>query len=249
MTERKPVVVVDHLDVDYKILATGRRATGDSKKLIRGTGRGMRTVNALKDISFTAYEGESVGVIGFNGSGKSTLMRAIVGLTPATRGAVYAASRPNMLGVGASLIGELSGEKNVMLGGLALGFTKGEIDDKYDDIVDFAGLRDFIDMPMRAYSSGMIARLKFSIATSRQHEILIVDEALSVGDREFRERSEERIRAIREAAGTIFLVSHSSSSILDTCTRCIWIDKGVLVMDGEPEEVVDAYKLFRRSIK
>lgn len=242
MTDRKPVVMVDDVHVEYRVLATGKRAgVADARKLLERS-RKLRKVHALKGVSFTAYENDSIGVIGSNGSGKSTLMRAIVGLTPASSGAIYASARPSLLGVGAALLKELSGERNIMLGGLAMGFTRNEIDERFDDIVDFAGLRDFIELPMRTYSSGMTARLKFALATSRDHEILIVDEALAVGDKNFRQRSEERIRSIRDGAGTVFLVSHSMSSIRDTCNRVIWLNKGVLEMDGSPEEVIAAYE-------
>ncbi|MBC7596271.1 MAG: ABC transporter ATP-binding protein [Kineosporiaceae bacterium] len=241
-TNRKPVVVVDGVHVEYKVLATGKRATAaDGRKLMQRS-RTTRTVHALKGVSFTAYEKDSIGVIGSNGSGKSTLMRAIVGLTPTTQGAIYASSRPAMLGVGAALLKDLSGERNVILGGLALGFSLKEIEGELDEIIDFAGIRDFIELPMRTYSSGMTARLKFAIATARAHEILIVDEALAVGDRNFRNRSEARIREIRDNAGTVFLVSHSMQSIKDTCNRVIWLNKGVLEMDGDPEEVIAAYE-------
>ncbi|MBK5216331.1 MAG: ABC transporter ATP-binding protein [Propionibacteriales bacterium] len=242
MTDRKPVVMVDDVHVEYRVLATGKRAgVADARKLLERS-RKLRKVHALKGVSFTAYENDSIGVIGSNGSGKSTLMRAIVGLTPASSGAIYASARPSLLGVGAALLKELSGERNIMLGGLAMGFTRNEIDERFDDIVDFAGLRDFIELPMRTYSSGMTARLKFALATSRDHEILIVDEALAVGDKNFRQRSEERIRSIRDGAGTVFLVSHSMSSIRDTCNRVIWLNKGVLEMDGSPDEVIEAYE-------
>ncbi|GAB3527338.1 ABC transporter ATP-binding protein [Arthrobacter monumenti] len=238
---KTPVVVVDDLYVDYKVHATGKRFKGANKKLLTPT-RGLRSVHALRGVSFTAYENESIGIIGSNGSGKSTLMRAIVGLTPATKGSVYAASRPNMLGIGAALIPDLSGEKNIVLGGLALGLSKARIKELQEQIIEFAELEDFIDLPMRTYSSGMQARLKFAIAVARDHEILIVDEALSVGDRRFRQRSEEKIRDIRANAGTVFLVSHSMKSIKDTCTRVIWINQGELQMDGNPEEVIEAYE-------
>jgi teichoic acid transport system ATP-binding protein len=229
--------------VEYKVLATGKRASADeSARRIMQRSRRTRTVHALKGVSLTAYEGDSVGIVGSNGSGKSTLMRAIVGLTPTSKGAIYASSRPSMLGVGAALLRDLSGERNVILGGLALGLTIDEIEAKYDEIVDFAGIREFIELPMRTYSSGMTARLKFAIATSREHDILIVDEALAVGDKTFRERSEERIRYIRDHAGTVFLVSHSMKSIRDTCNRVVWINKGELMMDGEPDEVIAAYE-------
>lgn len=242
---RRPVVVVQDLHVEYKVFATGKRASETDRGGLLRRAKRTQTVHALQGISFTAYENDSIGVIGSNGSGKSTLMRAITGLTPASAGAVYASSRPSLLGVGAALIKTLSGERNVVLGGLALGFSKAEIEERYDDIVDFAGIRPFIHLPMRTYSSGMTARLKFAIATIRNHEILIVDEALAVGDRKFRKRSEQRIREIRDNAGTVFLVSHSMRSIRDTCNRVIWIEKGKLIMDGDPEEVIAAYEEAR----
>lgn len=232
---RRPSVVVEHVSVDYHV-KTGRKGP-DGTRAPR-----TRVVNALKDVSFVAYENDSIGVIGTNGSGKSTLMRAIVGLTPVSSGAIHASANPSMLGVGASLIKDLSGSQNIILGGLAMGFTREQIEAAYDDIVAFSGLGDFIELPMRTYSSGMTARLKFAIATARTHEILIVDEALAVGDKQFRERSEARIRDIRDQAGTIFLVSHSMTSILDTCNRVLWIEKGELLMDGEPEPVIEAYR-------
>ena len=241
-TDRKPVVVVDGVHVEYQVLATGKRAGANEARKLFDRSRKLRSVHALKGVTFTAFQNDSIGVIGTNGSGKSTLMRAIVGLTPLSQGAIYASSRPSMLGVGAALLKDLSGERNVYLGGLALGLSREEIEEKFDAIVDFAGLREFIELPMRTYSSGMTARLKFAIATVRDHEILIVDEALAVGDKNFRNRSEARIREIRDNAGTVFLVSHSMQSITDTCNRVIWLNKGVLEMDGDPEEVIAAYE-------
>lgn len=243
---RKPVVVVEDLYVTYKVYASGKPAGGDSRRKLLKRTRGLREVPALKGVSFTAYENESIGVIGSNGSGKSTLMRALVGLTPPTSGAVYAASRPNLLGVGAALLGNLSGDRNILLGGLALGFTKTEIAEMHDDILAFAELQDFAELPMRTYSSGMQARLKFAIAAAKAHEILIVDEALAVGDKRFRARSEARIREIRDQAGTVFLVSHSMGSIRDTCSRTIWINKGVLEMDGDTDTVVSTYEQSKK---
>ncbi|EFQ82663.1 ABC transporter, ATP-binding protein [Aeromicrobium marinum DSM 15272] len=245
-TERRPTVVVDDVHVTYRVHATGKAAAGvDTRGGLLRRARSTRTVHALRGVSFTAHENDSVGIIGPNGSGKSTLMRTLVGLTPTSAGAVHAASRPNLLGVGAALIRDLSGANNVVLGCLAMGLDRDEIDARFDEIVDFAGLREFIDLPMRTYSSGMTARLKFAIATARAHDILIVDEALAVGDRQFRARSEERIREIRDNAGTVFLVSHSMGSIRDTCNRVVWIDRGRVVMDGPTDDVVDAYEAGR----
>ena len=242
---RRPVVIVDDLHVKYRVFASGKAIKRRGRSLFQNSGRGIRVVHALRGVSFTAYENESIGVIGANGSGKSTMMRAITGLTPPESGAVYAASRPNLLGVGAALIPDLSGERNIVLGGLALGLSRKEVEELRDPIVEFAELQEFIDLPMRTYSSGMQARLKFAIATIKHHEILIVDEALSVGDRRFRKRSEDRIREIRDNAGTVFLVSHSMTSIRDTCSRTIWLNKGELMMDGPTDEVVSAYEESR----
>ena len=243
--EGQPVVACDDVHVEFRTLTTGKRIKPSVASGLLQRGRSLRTVHALKGVTFVARANESIGIIGTNGSGKSTLMRTITGLTPATRGAVYAKSRPNLLGVGAALIPDLSGGNNIILGGLAMGMERSEIEAQYDDIVEFTGLEDFIDMPMRTYSSGMSARLKFAIATAKEHEILIVDEALSVGDRDFQKKSEKRIRDIRERAGTVFLVSHSMRSIRDTCNRTIWIEKGELRADGDTDAVVKEYEQHR----
>lgn len=239
----RQTVVVEDLHVDYRVFATGRRDKTKRKLLRRAPGvRRSRTVHALRGVSFSAQEGEAIGVVGHNGSGKSTLLRAVAGLTPPTKGAVYADGEPVLLGVNAALINDLSGERNVVLGGLALGMSPEEVSERYQSIVDFAGIGEFIELPMRTYSSGMAARLRFAIAASTTHQVLLIDEALAVGDADFRRRSERRIKELRGEAGTVFLVSHSMRSILDTCDRSLWIDHGTLRMDGPTEDVVKAYK-------
>jgi teichoic acid transport system ATP-binding protein len=235
----KPVVVVDDVHVIYKVFGTGKKARGVNASLAKKTR--MREVHAVKGVSFVVYEGETIGIVGSNGSGKSSLMRAIAGLFPSTKGAVYTFAKPTMLGVGAALLPNLSGEKNILLGGLALGFDKKEIAAASQSIINFSGLKDFIDLPMRTYSQGMSARLRFSIAAAKKHDILIIDEALAVGDRQFRMKAEEKIRQMRQEAGTVFLVSHNMKSIQDTCNRVIWLEKGELLMDGDPKEVCDAF--------
>ncbi len=235
----KPVVVADDVHVIYKVFGTGKKAR-KTKGTIAKKSR-MREVHAVKGVSFVVHEGETIGIVGSNGSGKSSLMRAIAGLYPASKGAVYALGKPTMLGVGAALLPNLSGEKNIILGGLAMGYEKKEILESSQSIIDFSGLKDFIDLPMRTYSQGMSARLRFAIAASKKHDILIIDEALAVGDRQFRLKAEEKIRQMRKEAGTVFLVSHNMKSIQDTCSRVIWIEKGELIMDGEPKEVCDAF--------
>ncbi len=241
---RRPTVIADDLHVTYRVFASGRRVSGKGGQSLLKRGTGMRRVHevhALKGITFTATEGEAIGVIGSNGSGKSTLLRAIAGLTPATAGAVYAETDPTLLGVNAALVNELSGERNVVLGALALGMSMEQVRKNFDSIVEFSGVGDFIELPMRTYSSGMQARLRFAIAAAVSHRVLLIDEALAVGDAAFQARSEARIQELRGEAGTVFLVSHSLPSVVDTCDRCLWIEKGVLVMDGKTQEVVDAY--------
>ncbi len=238
-TRKKPVIVLDDVHVTYQVFGTGKKANKDKGKSLSRTR--MREVHAVKGVSLVIHEGETLGIVGSNGSGKSSLMRAIAGLFPATEGSVYALGKPMMLGVGAALLPNLSGDKNILLGGLAMGYSKKEITRASESIIDFSGLREFIDLPMRTYSQGMSARLRFSIAATKKHDILIIDEALAVGDRQFRLKAESRIRQMREEAGTVLLVSHNMKSIQDTCNRVIWLEKGVLLMDGNPKEVCDAY--------
>ena len=237
----RPVVIVDDAKVTYRVYASGKAVhEGESNSRVKRTGN-LRTVEAIKGVSLIAHEGDVIGVIGSNGSGKTSLMKAISGLTPLDGGKIFATSRPSFLGVGAAMLKELSGEKNIILGGLAMGFSRAEIKEKLDQIIEFSGLKDFIELPMRTYSSGMTERLKFSIAASREHDILIIDEALAVGDSKFRKRSEARMKELAKNAGCVFLVSHSLKSILDTCNRAIWLDEGVLRAEGTAYEVCKAY--------
>lgn len=201
-----------------------------------------RRVRAVRNVSFELHEGEALGLVGVNGSGKTSLLRAVAGLLPVQGGRIRARSEPVMLGVGAALHPHLSGRRNVYLGGTALGLTRSEVDRRFDEIVDFAGVGDFIDMPLRTYSAGMNARLRFSIAASVEPDILLIDEALGVGDAQFKRKSEERMRELIAQAGALVLVSHSLSSIEDLCTRVIWLDKGELRQDGPTADVLDAYR-------
>ncbi|WP_245791612.1 ABC transporter ATP-binding protein [Actinacidiphila rubida] len=246
---RVPTVVVDDLHVIYRIYGTGTghgNATAALRRmLLRQGSPNVTTVHAVRGVTFTAYRGEAIGIIGSNGSGKSTLLKAIAGLLPADRGRVYTDGQPSLLGVNAALMNDLTGGTNVLLGGLAMGMSQEEIHSRYQDIVDFSGINekdDFISLPMRTYSSGMAARLRFSIAAAKNHDVLMIDEALATGDRAFQKRSEERIRELRKEAGTVFLVSHNNTSIRDTCDRVLWIERGELLMDGPTDEVVQAYE-------
>lgn len=239
----RPTVVVSGVEVDYRVYATGKRTEEAPRLLRRRSGlRRTQVVHALRGVSLVAHEGEAIGIVGANGSGKSTLLRVVAGLTRPTRGTVHAAGEPALLGVGAALLRDLSGERNVVLGGLALGMTRAQVEARYDSIVEFAGIGEFIELPMRTYSSGMSARLRFAIAAARTSSVLLIDEALAVGDAEFARRSEARIAQLRAEAGTVILVSHQLGSITATCQRVLWLDRGRVRMDGPTDEVVAAYR-------
>jgi teichoic acid transport system ATP-binding protein len=181
-------------------------------------------------------------LIGSNGSGKSTLLRSIAGLQAKESGEVYVRGEASLLGVGATLKKELSGYRNAMLGGLAMGLSRAEVEERIPKVARFAGLGDAMGRPMRTYSSGMRARLAFAIATLRVPDILLIDEALAVGDKKFKRRSLNRISQIQHDAGTVVMVSHNTNEIRKTCTRVVWLEQGVIAMDGPMEEVLDAYE-------
>ena len=241
-----PLVVVDDLHVVYRVFgAGGDRGTAATALLRALTGKkrgSMREVHAIRGISFVANRGDAVGVIGRNGSGKSTLLAAIAGLLPPEQGNVYTTGGASLLGVNAALLNDLTGERNVVLGCLAMGMTKRETKEKYQSVVDFSGVGKFINLPMRAYSSGMGSRLRFAIAAAKTHEVLLVDEALATGDAEFRVKSHNRITELRGAASTVFLVAHNLAEIEETCNRVIWMERGKIVEQGEDViGIVDRY--------
>ncbi len=249
----RPTVVCDDVHVVYKIHGSGSRkgtpVSAFRRIVTRTKNDAIREVHAVKGVSFIAYEGEAIGIIGSNGSGKSTLLRAIAGLLPPNKGAIYTTGQPSLLGVNAALMADLTGERNVILGCLAMGMTPAEAKAAYPGIVEFSGINerdDFISLPMRTYSSGMGARLRFAISAAKTHDVLMIDEALATGDAQFQLRSEARIRELRDEAGTVFLVSHNNKSIRDTCERTIWIEAGKMMQDGPTDEVVKAYEAHTR---
>jgi ABC-type polysaccharide/polyol phosphate transport system ATPase subunit len=205
----------------------------------------IREIEAIKNVSFEVPHGKVMGVVGANGAGKSTLMRTVAGILPPTSGRVEVQGRVStLLSLGVGFNRKLTGQENVVLGGLAAGLTRAELREKYDEIVEFAELEDFMDMPMRTYSSGMYGRLAFAVAVTMHPDILIIDEALSVGDARFRRKSFRRMRQLCREDRTILLVSHALGSIEKLCDECIWLDKGELRMWDEPSAVVEAYTEF-----
>lgn len=197
---------------------------------------------ALKDISFSVDAGESVGIVGLNGSGKSTLLKIISGVLQPTKGKVAVSGNvAPLIELGAGFDMNLTARENVFLNGAVLGYGRKEMQERFNEIIDFAELWDFVDSPLKNYSSGMVARLGFSIATFSLPDILIVDEILSVGDYQFQEKCRKRMSNIIGNGATIMFVSHSMDQMQEICKRVVWLDHGRLVMDGPAEQVCNAY--------
>jgi len=197
---------------------------------------------ALKDISFELNKGDRLGILGLNGAGKSTLLKTIAGVLKPTEGSVKTKGRiVPLLELGAGFDKDYTGAENIYLYGAMLGYSKEFLREKYDEIVEFSELGDFINVPIKNYSSGMKARLGFSIATVVEPDILILDEVLSVGDAKFRKKSEKRIKDMFEKGVTVLFVSHSLAQVQSLCNRAILLEKGKLLADGSIEEVSELY--------
>ena len=222
------------------------------KELIIRSVRGKRKYEmfkALDNVSFTIQKGEIAGMIGTNGSGKSTMLKIISGALIPTSGSVEVdRKKVQLLTLGTGFDPELTGRENVYLNGAIIGYTKEYLDEKYQEIVKFAELEGFMEERVRNYSSGMVSRLGFAIATARDTpEILILDEVLSVGDMFFRKKSEKRIREMIHGGSTVLIVSHSTSVIRNNCTKAVWIEKGRLKACGNPKDVCDAYEKLKEG--
>ena len=199
---------------------------------------------ALKDVDFVVNRGEQYGIVGTNGSGKSTLLKIIAGVLEPTKGRVaIGGTIAPLIELGAGFDMELTARENIYLNGALLGYSKQFIDERFDEIVDFAEVRDFLDTPMKNYSSGMVARVAFSVATATIPDILVVDEALSVGDFRFQEKCERRIsELVNEHNTTLLFVSHSIEQVERVCKQAVWIEKGEMRMIGDAKDVCEAYR-------
>ena len=239
---RDLAISVKDLGVTYR---TSFQATPTFKETIVRLGRGQRVVRevkALQEVSFDVQHGTVLGIIGHNGAGKSTLLRTIAGILPPNQGSVEVRGRVStLLALGVGFNGYLTGRENVILGGLAAGLSREQVEDKFEEIAAFADLGDFIDMPMRTYSSGMYSRLAFSVAVNMDPDVLLIDEALSAGDTKFKRRASAKMSEIMNTARTMLLVSHGLGTIKDLCNDCIWMDHGRLMMRGTPDDCVAAY--------
>ena len=246
-------VVVDDIRVSYRAPSTDSEdlhtASMAQKILLGLTGQRPKVrVDALKGISFVARAGESIGILGRNGAGKSTLLRIMGGLETPTSGTVSARSNPVLLGVNAALIPDLSGERNVRLGCLAMGMSPQQVEAIIPEVIKLAGIGKAIYRPMKTYSSGMSSRLRFAIAASANPDILLIDEALSTGDAAFKERSENKMTELRRAAGTVFIVNHAAQVIEEMCTRALWLVDGELIGDGPGPQIAHDYRWWSWNI-
>lgn len=240
--EPRVAIMADNVHVRFDAFSVKTNAQGMAK-------RTLVEVEALSGVSFVLREGQTLGVLGLNGAGKSTLIGAISGKYATTKGQILVRSQPRTLSVGTALRATMTGRQNARLGLLELGVEPDAVEKGLEEIEVFAGLEGFYDMTVSTYSSGMKARLRFAISTQFPPKILLLDEALAVGDISFRDKSLQRLNAIREKAGAIIFVSHSAQAILEASDTVMWLEKGRIKMMGAPEDVVDYYREAKHGNK
>ena len=235
-------IEITDLDVIYSTTIERRPTLAQTiAKLGRGD-RIVRKVHAVKNLNLDVKKGQVLGIVGHNGAGKSTLLKAIAGIIPPTSGKIMVRGNVNaLLSLGVGFNPALSGDENILLAGLADGRSRDEIEEKRASILELAELGDFIEMPIRTYSSGMVGRLGFSIAVHMDPEILLIDEALSAGDASFKVKARDQMERLIDKASTIIMVSHSLSSIEEMCNDAIWLSKGALQSRGNPSDVINEY--------
>ena len=249
MEKGRPVISVKNVSMEFQVPLEGSSSLKEYLIKVFTGKNSSRTLKALKNIWLDVYEGEILGVIGTNGSGKSTLLKIISGAITPTRGRVETVEENiQLLTLGTGFDRELTARENVYLNGALLGYSRSFLKEKYPDIVRFAELEGFMEQKVKNFSSGMVSRLGFAIATaSDKPGILILDEVLSVGDVFFKEQSTARIRELMEKGRAVLIVSHSTDTILQNCTRALWIEKGIQKLTGNPKEVCQAYLDYGRK--
>ena len=236
-------IMVDHVDLTFEV--QNEKIDTLKETFIRTLKRNKTKkikIHALNDVSFKIYKGEKVGIIGYNGAGKSTLLNVISGIYQPDKGnvATYGNISP-LLSLGAGFDYNFSGRKNIILNGAVLGYDKEFLESKIEEIIEFSELGDYIDIPIKNYSSGMLAKLGFSIATSVNPDILIIDEILGVGDVNFQKKSADKIKSLMDGGTTVLLVSHSIPQIRALCDKAIWMDNGMLREIGDVNKICDMY--------
>ncbi|NBI08143.1 ABC transporter ATP-binding protein [Senegalia massiliensis] len=243
-------IEVKNLNLKYKFIKSMNMKKELVKMFKRQKNIRTKEVWALQDVSFQIEKGSNVGIIGSNGSGKTTLLKTIANIFQPDSGEIHVYEDSiSLLTLGAGFQPELSGYENVYLNGLTLGFTKKEIDNKIDEIIEFSELGDFIYNPIRTYSSGMKSRLAFSIAIHIEPDILLIDEVLGVGDQSFKDKSTQKLKEIIYEDRTVIMVSHSLSTIRDLCDTVLWIEKGKVKDFGPTEQILKDYKEYMNNIR
>ena len=241
-SDKSVAISVQDLSVTYR--TTFERTPTIKDALVR-FGRGqriVREVEAVRNVSFDLKQGQILGIVGHNGAGKSTLVRTVAGILAPTKGRIEVRGKVStLLALGVGFNPSLSGQENVLLGGLAAGLSREQVAERYDEITAFAELGDFMEMPMKTYSSGMFSRLAFAVAVHMDPDILLVDEALSAGDASFKHKANAKMQELMGQARTMIIVSHALGSITEMCNTAIWMDHGNMMMAGDPDEVVQAY--------
>jgi ABC-type polysaccharide/polyol phosphate transport system ATPase subunit len=244
-TDIPPAVSIQDLSITYR--TTFEKVPTLRSAIVRlGRGeRAVRQIKAIQNLSFDVPVGTSLGIIGANGAGKSTLMRAVAGVLAPSSGRIEVRGRiSSLLALGVGFNSKLTGRENVVLGGLAQGMSRSEVAERANQIAEFADIGEFMDMPLITYSSGMAARLAFSVGVHMDPDILMIDEALSAGDAAFRVKAAAKMEELMESARAMFLVSHSLGSVRDMCNDCVWLHKGKLMLRADPQTCIDAYTKF-----
>lgn len=242
MDEKRVMIDVDHVTIRFNL--ANQKVDNLKEYFVKLVKKELlfQEFLAVKDVSFQVREGEAWGLIGTNGSGKSTMLKAISGILKPYKGSIKVnGSVAPLIELGAGFDQELTARENIFLNGCVLGHTEKFMQEHFDEIVDFAELHQFLDSPIKNYSSGMKARLGFSVATMVKPDILIVDEILAVGDYKFRQKCEKRMKELLSGGTTLLYVSHNINEVLRLCDHVIWIDKGVARMQGDAKTVCDAY--------
>ena len=242
---------------DLKIRYKSVQAYSIKKSLLRLKGVEAKAFEAVRGISFEVKQGEILGITGKNGSGKSTLLRALAHIFSADEGSIDLHGHSvsllahghsvSLLAIGVGFKNEMTGRENIMLSGMLLGFSEKEVQERMEDIIEFAGLGEFIDMPVRTYSSGMYSKLAFSITAILETDIMLIDEVLSVGDEKFKKKSYEKMKSlISQRNRTVVIVSHNLKTLEELCDRVMWMHEGKIVKIGEPVEVLNEYREFMK---
>lgn len=242
MQSAEPVIRIENVTQRYRVISERPDTLRELFTRFFRHQTNYHDFEALKNVSFTVPHGQMLGIIGRNGSGKSTLLKIIAGVyrPSAGRAEVHGSIAP-LIELGAGFHPELTGRENILLNGLLLGYSKSDMLSRQESIIEFADIGDFIDAPVKQYSSGMYTRLAFAVATEVDPDILVVDEILAVGDSAFQEKCFDRLKSFRAAGKTILLVTHSMQQVVEYCDRAIYLDKGRMLFDGRPDDAIDLY--------